>query len=282
MQTGADVIFSDVDAETLAMTPSTLEAAISERTAAVMPVDPGGYPAPMAEIVEVSRRFGARVIEDAACGLGATRDGAHCGTYPDLGCFSFHPRKVITTGEGGMITTEDDDLAERIGLLRSHGGRRDDFRYRYEAAGFNYRLSDVGGAMGVAQMRKLDWILDRRRHLARLYDDRLATVDGATPTRVEAGAAPTYQTYVVMLDDSIDRDAIIKLLRDLGVESTLGTYGLHLEPYFRDLLGLKPQDLPNATRAAEQSLAIPLFPEMADEDVDTVVSALERAIGRES
>ena len=176
VQTGADVIFSDVDAETLAMTPSTLEAAISERTAAVMPVDPGGYPAPMAEIVEVSRRFGARVIEDAACGLGATRDGAHCGTYPDLGCFSFHPRKVITTGEGGIITTEDDHLAERIGLLRSHGGRRDDWRYRYEAAGFNYRLSDVGGAMGVAQMRKLDWILDRRRHLARLYDDRLATV----------------------------------------------------------------------------------------------------------
>lgn len=282
IQAGADVVMADVDPHTFAMTAETLEPVLTDRTAAIMPVDPGGYPAPMAELVQLARSHGAAIIEDAACGLGATRDGQPCGSFPDLGCFSFHPRKVITTGEGGMITTDDDELAERIALLRSHGGRRADIGFVYEAAGFNYRLSDVAGAIGIAQMDKLDWILDRRRTLARRYHDSLASLEGVVAPVVEEGAVPTYQSYVVRLEDDVDRDKVIISMRHAGVETTVGTYGLHLEPFYRSLLGLAPEDLPGATRAARQTLTLPLYPEMGEADVDIVVRRLADVIGSQA
>lgn len=181
-----------------------------------------------------------------------------------------------------MITTDDDELAERIALLRSHGGRRADIGFVYEAAGFNYRLSDVAGAIGIAQMDKLDWILDRRRTLARRYHDSLASLEGVVPPVVEEGAVPTYQSYVVRLEDDVDRDKVIISMRHAGVETTVGTYGLHLEPFYRSLLGLAPEDLPGATRAARQTLTLPLYPEMGEADVDIVVRRLADVIGSQA
>ena len=282
VQAGATVVFCDVDPATLAMTAETLEPVLTARTAAVMPVDPGGYPAPMREIVDLCAARGVKVVEDAACGLGATRNGARCGSFPDVGCFSFHPRKVITTGEGGMITTNDDAIADRIALLRSHGGRRTDGRYAYEDAGFNYRLSDVAGAMGIAQMGKLESILERRRHLATRYSGQLAEVPGVAPPFIEPGAEPTFQSYVVMLDDEVDRDGVIAVMAQRGYETTVGTYGLHLEPFYRRTVGADPRDLPNSTRAANQSLTLPLFPEMSEADVDGAVAALTGVLGGSS
>ena len=278
VQQGAQPVFADIDPLTFAITPATVEAAATPSTVAVIPVDPFGYPADMAGILGLADDRGWRVVEDAACAIGAQRDGIACGAFRDVGCFSFHPRKIITTGEGGMLTTDDDGLADRLGLLRNHGGRRIEGRYHYEAAGFNYRMSDIQAAMGVAQMRKLPGILERRRALASHMSSRLADIPGIRLPVTEPSAEPTYQSYVIMLPTAEGREDTITALRDLGIESTIGTYGLHLEPYFGRTVGTRSSDLPNATEAALRSLTLPLYPSMAEADIDRVAESLAVAL----
>jgi len=278
VQAGARPVLADVDLVTFALTPETVASAVTSRTKAVIPVDPFGYPADMAGIVAIARQEGLGVIEDAACAIGAVRAGTKCGGHPDLGCFSFHPRKVITTGEGGMITTNDDALAERVSLLRNHGGRRVADRQRFEAAGFNYRLSDVQGAMGIAQVRKLPHLLRRRRGLAAMLSELLVDLPGVRPPIVEEDVDPTFQSYVVLLDRAHDRDSVIRVMRDRGVQALIGTYGLHLEPYFEHLLGVGEDDFPAATIAARHTLTLPLFPDMSERDVGRVATTLSGAL----
>jgi dTDP-4-amino-4,6-dideoxygalactose transaminase len=282
VQQGAIPVIADVDPVTFAMTRETLASAVTPRTVAVIPVDPFGYPAPMQELCAFAEERGLRVIEDAACAIGARRGGHACGSFPDVGCFSFHPRKVITTGEGGMITTNDADVAERITLLRNHGGARRDGRYVFESAGFNYRLSDIAGAMGVAQLKKLPWLLATRLERARLMSRLLADVPGLLVPHEESGTVGTYQSYVVMLDEQYDRDSVIRALDRLGIETTIGTYGLHLEPYFRDRYALTPEMYPDATRAARHSLALPMYPDLTEDDVHRVADALTQVLTDEA
>jgi dTDP-4-amino-4,6-dideoxygalactose transaminase len=168
-----------------------------------------------------------------------------------------------------MITTDDSEVADRIRLLRSHGGVRIEGRFTFTEAGYNYRMSDVNGALGIAQMRRLDGIIAARRALALSLNERLSAIPGiVVPAEDEPGA--TYQSYVVRLEEGIDRDEIIRQLAGLGIESTIGTYGLHLEPYFRTAHGLRARDLPNATIAARHTLTLPLFPGMQQDDLDRV------------
>jgi dTDP-4-amino-4,6-dideoxygalactose transaminase len=282
IQQGAVPVLADIEPSTFAVTPESVAAAITTRTVAIMPVDAFGFPAPMSELSSLARDRGLRLVEDAACAIGATRDGQACGSFPDVGCFSFHPRKVITTGEGGMITTDASELAERIALLRSHGGVRRDGRFTFEAAGFNYRLSDVAGAMGLAQMKKLPSLLTTRQDRARLLTESLRDLPGVRPPIDLQGVVSTYQSYVVVLDDWFDRDAVIRELDRLDIESTIGTYGLHLEPYFRDRYGLTPEMYPNATLAARQSLALPMYPDMTEEDVLHVADSLRQVLASNS
>ena len=279
VQLGAKPVLADIDLSTFAVTVDRVEPALSSRTAAVMPVDVFGFPAPMSDLCSLASDNGVRVVEDAACAIGASRAGKECGSFPDVGCLSFHPRKVITTGEGGMITTDDDDLAERIALLRNHGGSKSGGRFSYEAAGFNYRLSDVAGAIGVVQMGKLATLLELRRQRAEQLTKQLNEIEGVRPPVSEDDAVGTYQAYVALLSDRIDRDRVIAGLDALGVESTIGTYGIHLEPYYRHLLGTAPEMFPNATVAARQSIALPMFPDMSEADVDRVATAVADVIG---
>ncbi|OPZ81350.1 MAG: UDP-4-amino-4-deoxy-L-arabinose--oxoglutarate aminotransferase [bacterium ADurb.Bin429] len=201
-----------------------------------------------------------------------------CGTRGDLGCFSFHPRKSVTTGEGGMITTNRDDLAERIRVLRSHGGVRGDYYLVFEDAGFNYRMSDLQAAVGVAQMRKLPAILARKRELARYYTELLHDMPGVTPPVEPEGCLHTFQTYVVVLDEALDRDAVITALRKRDIETTLGTYALHAQPFFQRAYGYAPGDLPVSYRLFRQTLSLPLFAQMTGEDQERVVEALAEVI----
>jgi len=278
VQQGAVPVLVDIDLDTFAMSVDDLERHVTPRARAVMPVHPFGLPADMQPILAAAERHNLAVIEDAACALGATYHGRQTGSFGLAGCFSFHPRKSITTGEGGMITTSDDALAERIRLLRSHGGVREGGRFRFEAAGFNYRLSDILAAVGVAQMRKLDAFLAARRRVAGWYDRALEGVAGARRPIVLDGSAHTYQSYVVLLDESIDRDAVIAALRADGIETTLGTYALHDQPFFANAYGLRPGDRPNSHRAFTGSLALPLHGGMVEPDVDEVVAALRAAL----
>ena len=270
-------VLADIRLDTFTLDPADVIRKITPKTKAIIPVDTFGCAADMDPILEIAEERGIPVVEDAACALGATYKGRYCGNLSTVGCFSFHPRKVITTGEGGMTTTNDDALAERIQVLRSHGGVRSGDWYSYETCGFNYRLSDVQGALGIAQMKKLSWILKRRRELAALLTTALSKVAGIrTPVEPEWGGH-AYQSFVVLVDRGIDRNLIIQRLKEDGVEATLGTYAVHAQPYFQKAFGYRNAQLPNSYEAFTRSITLPLFPQMDSGQLHKVAEAMSRA-----
>lgn len=278
IQQGAVPVFVDIDRSTFNMDPKLLEAAITPRTAAIMPVHAFGLTAEMDPINEIAARHGLPVIEDAACALTAGYHGRAAGSLGAAGVFSFHPRKIITTGEGGMITTDDGAMAERISVLRTHGAVREGLFMSFVDAGYNYRLSDVHAAIGIAQMAKLEHIVARRQELAAALSERIRLLDGVTPPAVPHGLHHAFQSYVVMLDPDIDRDAVIPAMRERGIETTLGTYSMHLQPYFRERFGIADETLPNATTAHNCALTLPLYPQLREDDLDVIVDALRTSV----
>lgn len=278
VQQGATPIFVDIALDDFGMDANLLEAAITPRTKAIMPVHAFGLVADMDPINAVAHRHNIPVIEDAACALGAEYHGRQAGALGTAGVFSFHPRKVITTGEGGMVMTADGSLAERMTILRSHGAVRGSNYMSFVDVGFNYRLSDVLGAIGVVQMGRLAEILKERRERAQIYAELLADVAGVTAPVVPVGRTHTYQSYVVLLDEQIERDAVIEAMRARGIETTLGTYGMHLQPAFAERFGISDAALPNATRAHRSALTIPLYGQLDETDLKRVVEALRESV----
>jgi perosamine synthetase len=278
IQQRARPILVDVNPKTYNVDIVDLRKKYTPKTKAVIPVHAFGRPASMDEINDFAHNAGITVIEDAACALGATYNGRQCGNLGDLGCFSFHPRKIITTGEGGMITTNNAELAQKIVLLRSHGGIREDNRFRFVAAGFNYRMSDINAAIGVVQMGKVDHLVHSRRHLADRYREFLGEISVLTLPSDEKQSKQTFQTFVVLLQKGIDRDQVIRKMRESGVETTIGTYALHTEQYFEKNYGYKPGDLPGSYECATQGLSLPLYPDMDEQEMAQVVSSLKKAL----
>jgi perosamine synthetase len=281
VQLGAVPVLVDVDPVTFTMDPADLARRVTPRSKAIMPVHTFGCSANMEAIAEVAERHGLAIVEDAACALGATCGEKACGSLGATGCFSFHPRKIITTGEGGMITTNDDALAEQIALLRSHGGVRQKYWFRYEAAGFNYRLSDVLGAIGVAQMAKLPDLVARRRTRADLLRTRLQEIADVRCPADPPWGTHTYQSFVVMVGESLDRDRLIDDLRSQDIETTLGTYALHDQPFFQEAYGYVAGQLPQSHAAFCRTVTLPLYPQMSEADLDTLTDALKNAIERQ-
>jgi perosamine synthetase len=275
LQQGARPVLVDVDLETYNVDPDALARHLTARTRAVLPVHLFGLAADMDPVVRFARDHGLAVIEDAACALGATYSGRPCGSMGDLGCFSFHPRKVITTGEGGMVVTNRDDLAERLRLLRSHGGLRHGGRFTFEDAGYNYRLSDIHAAVGAVQMGHLDELVARRRELAAALREGLHAIEGIEPPGVPAWDGHVYQSFVAMVDEDVDRDRLVVALRDRGVETTIGTYALHRQPAFAPYAR---SALPRSSSAFARTLALPLYPSMGDKEIEMVLDALRAAL----
>jgi perosamine synthetase len=278
VQQGAVPVFVDIDLATFNLDPTLLEAAITPRTRAIMPVHAFGLVADMDAITEIAARHDLPVLEDAACALGGVYHGRHAGTLGTAGVHSFHPRKIITTAEGGMITTDDDALAERIAVLRAHGAVRGELFMEFVDAGFNYRLSDVHSAIGLAQMTRIDEIVGGRRAAAAALATRVSDLDGVRAPHAPADVEHTYQSFVVLLDDGIDRDEVIRRMRTRDVETTLGTYGMHLQPYFRERFSIADEALPNTTTAHHQALTLPLYPQLSADDMDTIATALGASI----
>ncbi|HEY1105680.1 MAG TPA: DegT/DnrJ/EryC1/StrS family aminotransferase [Agromyces sp.] len=278
VETGATPVFVDIDLDTFNIDATLIEAAITPRTKAIMPVHAFGLCADMDAINAVAAAHGLPVLEDAACALAGSYRGRQAGSLGTAGVYSFHPRKVITTGEGGMITTSDPELADRLRVLRAHGAVRGELYMEFVDAGYNYRLSDVHAAIGVVQMSRLDGIVEERRARARVLDGLLADVEGARVPVVPEGIEPTYQSYVVLLDQGIDRDEVIRSMARRDVETTLGTYGMHLQPYFRDRFGIGDALLPNSTRAHRQALTLPLYEQLDERDLELVRDALVASI----
>lgn len=278
VQQGATPVLVDIHLATFAIDVEDAARKVTSRTKAIMPMHPFGLSADMDPILALAEKHGLKVVEDAATAIGATYKGHFCGAMGDLGCFSFHPRKVITTGEGGMIVTDDDGLAERIKLLRSHGGVRIGHWYQYEAAGYNYRLSDVLGAIGVAQMRKLQWIIDRKRELAQQLKQRLAEIEGITCPTDPPWGGHIYQSFVILVDSDVNRDQIIADLGERGIETTLGTYALHAQPFFQRRYDYSPNDLPNSYFAYRQTITLPLYAQMTKDDIEYISDSLAAAL----
>ncbi len=278
VQQNAVPVLVDINLETFTINFQDLESKITPKTKAIIPVHAFGLSADMDPIVQIAKYYGFAVVEDAACALGASYKDLKCGAIGGLGCFSFHPRKSITTGEGGMITTNDDLFAERIRLLRSHGGVRRNGRFIFEDAGFNYRLSEIHAAVGIKQMDKLEWILSRRKELSALLSERIEGIEGIIPPRQPDYGRHTFQSYVVLLHKNIDQDKIIEQMYERGIETTIGTYALHVQPFFARKYGYKPGAIANSYVAYKNSLTLPLYADMEYTQIEFIISSLKKII----
>lgn len=278
VQVGATPVLVDSRPGQFDMDPDDLAAKITAQSRAIIVVHPFGQPAAMAQINNIAAEHDLRVIEDAACALGTQLpDGTRCGGASDAGCFSFHPRKLLTTGEGGMIVTDDTTLAERLAVLRNHGGQRTRVGMTFIENGFNYRMSEIQACLGRMQIGRFDAVLDERRRVAHLYLERLADLNAAIVPLSGTAEQCSFQSFVILLEDGVDRDAVSERMRALGVETTLGTYAMHRHEAFARF-GYAPGDLPHSNRAEKQSLTLPLLSDMDDETVDLVIDCLKTAL----
>lgn len=283
--TGATPVFVDIDADTYNIDPGHIERALTAATRAIVPVDQIGLAADIPAVMRIAGSRGLAVIEDAAPSLGATIGESRVGGMSDFTCFSFHPRKSITTGEGGMICTDDKAAATRLRSIRSHGASTSDLsRHQsrtieieeYRELGFNYRMSDVHAAIGVVQMGRLESIIAERRRLALRYNDLLAAVDGVTPPFEPAGYRHTYQSYCVRLRTGERRAAVMSYLAERGIASRRGVMAIHLEPFYRTRF--PSLSLPVTERASAETLLLPLYAGMTESEQDEVVEALIGAL----
>ena len=283
----AKPIFIDIDPETYNIAPNLIEEKITPRTKAIIPVHIFGQPADMDIIMEIAQSYNLRVVEDAACALGARYKGKYAGTIGEIGCFSFHARKNMTTGEGGMVVTNDEKLAEKIrslsifGMTSAYGIISAWDRRRTKKAiipefvelGYNYKMSDIAAAMGVAQLRKLDKLIAQRRSLAKYWDEKLKKISFIEPPYSSEDVFHVYQAYVALVDERVNRNQLIERLLEQGIQTQIGTYASHIQPVYKS-----EQKCPNSLAIYRRSLALPMYYTLKEEDIDFVVSHLEKAL----
>ncbi len=286
---GAVPVFADIQLATFTIDPARIEENITPRTKAVIPVHEFGLSADMDAVLAIAKKRRLKVVEDAACACGARYGGKHVGLFGDAGCFSFHPRKSITTGEGGMVATNDGDMAALVEVRRSHGAEVSDLSRHcsdrgfllpeFNQLGYNYRMTDLQGAVGVEQMKKLDWITRERRRLAERYGDLLSGVRGISLPHEPKGYAHAYQSYVVLLAEGrCSRDGMAEALQRKGIATRQGSHAVHALGYYRTKYRLSPEDFPCAWHADRQSLALPLYAGMSDEEQEYVAEWVRKII----
>ena len=289
---GGKVIFCDIDPLTFNIDVSQIEGKITANTKAILPVHLFGLSADMQPINEIAKRHNLWVIEDAACGFGARYHGAHVGTLGTTGCFSFHPRKAITTGEGGMVTTSDSELAERIRCLRDHGATMSDLQRHLGAkpylladhpeAGYNQRMTDIQGALGSAQMDRAEAIVEERQKLARIYDHAFTGLDWLRTPACPEGYSHGYQSYACMYRPrganlsglsavNEARNSWMESLQQDGISTRPATHAVHMLSFYRNKYGLSPTDFPNAYIANDCSISLPLFHGMTELEQQYVI-----------
>ena len=286
---GGKPIFADVCEDTLNIDPERVTACITPRTKALLPVDYAGHPADLAELRAIADLHGLTIIEDACHALGAEHRGRRVGSVSHMTVFSFHPVKHLTTGEGGMVTTDDPGFADTLRKFRNHGissearERQAQGQWHYEMVllGFNYRLTDIACALGLRQLSKLESNLARRKEIAAKYNETLRSLSGITLPIVRDHVLPAWHLYPVRLDlDSLSasRAEIFQALRTENIGVNVHYIPVHLHPYYRDRFGYKPGDYPVTESAYESLISLPMFQGMTDRDVDDVISALRKVM----
>ena len=278
-QLGARVVLVDVDPNTYTLDLLALERQLRswsgpERLRAVMPVHEFGAPVAMDRLMTLAERFKLKVVEDAACALGARYQGRRLGTWGELGCFSFHPRKTLTTAEGGLLSTNNSALADRLRALRSHGMVRSDGQVRFNQIGLNYRLTDLQAALGRHQLPNLDKWIARRRELAELYRSKLADLAEKGHLRLPLDLlGHSYQTFMIVLASRYQRSEVIQRLAGMGIEANLGAQSLSE----LGLYGTQPTHL-ISSELYRHGVAIPLHESLRDEDALQIVAALKKIL----
>jgi dTDP-4-amino-4,6-dideoxygalactose transaminase len=294
---GAKPVFCDINLRTFNMDTNEIESKITQKTKAVIPVHLFGLSADMKPIMEIARERHLRIIEDAACGLGSTYFGKHVGGFGDTGCFSFHPRKAITTGEGGMIVTEDEGLMMTFKSLRDHGASKSDLiRHvdlggsllpEFNQLGYNYRLTDIQGALGAAQMKNASRIIATRIAKAERYHQSLGEEEWLKIPECPLGYIHSYQSYVGLLKLSKKnrkqeisllnqkRNRMMEQLWSKGIAVRQGTHAVHALRYYREKYRLRPEDYMNSFIAEQLSITLPLYVQMTDDEQDFVIRELK-------
>ena len=286
---GGAPAFVDVESDTLLIDPEKAETGITGRTKAIIAVDYAGHPCDYDALRAVAERHDLHLVADACHAIGGSYKGRAVGTLADLSTFSFHPVKHITTGEGGMVTTDDPDSAERMRVFRNHGittdhrQREQEGSWYYEMVdlGHNYRLTDIQCTLGMAQLRRLpEWIV-RRKEIARMYSTAFAEIAGIAPLGVRDDVSHAYHLYVVRFDLNqlpVDRARIFAALRAEGIGANVHYIPVHLHPFYRERFGTAPGLCPVAENAYEEIVSLPIFPRMTDDDVADVIRAASKVV----
>jgi dTDP-4-amino-4,6-dideoxygalactose transaminase len=278
---GAEPVFIDIDLKTYNMSPELIEEKITDKTKAIIPVHTFGQPAEMDTIMKIAEGYNLKVIEDAACALGAKYKNTYAGTIGDIGCFSFHARKGITTGEGGMVITNNKNLAQTVRNLSVFGmtsawnrEKSDNFIIpEFTKVGYNYKMSDITAAVGVAQLRKLDKIIEKKHILAKRWDEKLQEMDFIESPYCSKNVKHVYQSYVALVDKHVNRNRLIETLLKKGIQTQIGTYVSHIQPVYNS-----KQNCPNSLEIFNKSLALPMYYMLKEEDVDLAALHLKRAL----
>jgi perosamine synthetase len=289
---GGTPIFCDIDPVTFNMDPEAAAAAVTDRTAGLLPVHIFGYPADLPALTKIASDRGVGILEDAAQALGAVdRTGNKVGSTGNISIFAFYANKQMTTGEGGILVTPEKEVAEQARSERNQGRSADDGRVEHDRMGFNYRLSDLQAAIGIAQVERLDELLNARENVAALYRERLTQV-GAAPAGDDDGhdivlpcenrgdERRSWFVFVIQLPEETDRDAVISALDRSGIASKAYLPCIHLLPPYRERFDFKDGQFPVAERVSERSLALPFFTSMTEGQVDRVCTALGEALGK--
>jgi perosamine synthetase len=277
---GAKPVFCDIDGRTLNIDPAAAAAAVTDRTAGMLPVHIFGYPAPMPALEGLARDKGLWIVEDACEALGARHgDGTAVGARGNPAVFAFYPNKQMTTGEGGIVVSPDAATKDRIDSERNQGRAPDMGWLDHDRLGFNYRLTDIACALGIAQLEKLDDLLEDRERVARLYNEALAGIEGLElPCPDADGDRRSWFVYVVQLPRGVDRDSTIKALRERGIDSKPYLPAIHLMTYYREAFGHREGEFPVCEDVSARSVALPFFPGLTEGEVDLVASGLRGII----
>ena len=303
--TGAEVIFCDINLKTFNIDETKLQNLIENDKSikAIMPVNLFGLCANMPFIMDLSKKFNLKVIEDSACGFDSWIGNKHSGTFGDCGCFSFHPRKSITTGEGGMLITDDENIANKVSQLKDHGANKSDLKRHkqkgsfflpdFTLKGFNYRMTDIQGALGVCQMNKKDYIMNGRRKIAKKYNVSLSNLSQLIIPYVPKGYKHGYQNYTCIFTDGenisnlnkeqIDRintkrNVFMEKLEQMTIATRQGTHAIHTLGYYKDKNNFKDEDFLMSYAADKLSISLPLYADMSDDEFDYVVSNIKDAL----
>jgi perosamine synthetase len=273
--------FVDIDVETYNLDHSQIAGGINHRTRAILPVHVFGRPCDMRAIGSLAGRHGLTVIEDSCEAIGATYEGRKAGSFGESGAFAFYPNKQITTGEGGAVVTSDENVARLCRSWRNQGRGEDGAWLQHERLGYNYRLSDMNCALGLAQLSRLGEILQKRKSVADTYRQALASVPAVIAPRPQPGMS--WFVYVVRLEDEFTRehrDQVLESLRSEGIGCNSYFPPIHLQPYYREMFGFRRGDFPVTEHIADRTLALPFFNNLTPDQIGVVTSSLSRAIGR--